>query len=54
MVLMACSVDVVLPKALCHLRSTTLPDSNLAMNNTTLSLISIDTDILSEVHSTKI
>ena len=43
MVLIPCSVDVFLPKSLCHFRFTTVNDSNLAMSKTIFILISIDT-----------
>ena len=48
------SVDVFLLKSLCHFRLTTVLDSNLVMSKTILIIISIDTDILSEIHSTKV
>ena len=53
MALISYSVDVVLSKSLCYFRFTIVADSNLAMSKTILILVSIDTDILSEIHSTK-
>ena len=53
MILIPCSVGVFLPKLLCHFRLTTVTDPNLAMSKTILILIliSIETDILYEIHS---
>ena len=51
---MPCSVDVDLPKSLCHFRFTTVPNSNLAMSKNIFIFTSVETDILSEVHSTKV
>ena len=44
LVLIPCSVGVVLLKSLCHFRLTTVPDSNLTMSRTILTLISINPD----------
>ena len=54
MVLIPCLVDVFLPRSLCHLRLTTMPVSSLTIRKTVLILISMDTNILSEIHSTKL
>ena len=54
MVVIPCLVGVFLPKSLCHFRFTAMADCNLAVSKTILTLISIDTGILSEIHSTKL
>ena len=51
MILIPGSFGTFLPKSLCHFRFTTVPDSNLFMNETILIFISVDTNILSEMHN---
>ena len=45
-------MDVFWPKLLCQFRLTAMADSNIPMNKTIL--ISTDTDILSEICTTKL
>ena len=47
------SIDVFSPEPLRHFRFTNVANSNLPMSKTILILISIDTDNLSEIYSTK-
>ena len=47
-------MNIFLPKSLYHFRFATVPDSNLAISKSILILLSIDIDMLSEIHSTKL